>query len=366
MKTRKYSSSIQAAFTLIELLASMTVLVLIFALLANVLDQTQKVSSRVQKRVETFRETRAALEAMARRTSLATLNSYWGYDDPDRPVLWKRQSELHFATEHADASLSTTSRPASGHAIFFQAPFGYAGSEASAAGDPRMDYLDGLLNGWGYYVEFNSDLANRTTFLQGETLAFPERKRFRLMELRIPSEHLEVMKPSISQSNGLPAISLEATKDGVHQWFTDADIRSKYARPIAENVLALLISPRIPDGRTLEGDSSIAPNYSYDSRLFQYEASDRANTSRHQLPGLLDITLVATDEISWLQFQDQHGSDAVEDLQKAIKERFQSVSDYDEDLEGLKGWMFEKGLDPRIFRISITLRGAKFTTEFDA
>lgn len=362
MMAQKKSSQ---AFTLIEVLVAVAVLSVILVLLTEVTSQTQKVSRQVKKKVETFRETRAAFEAIARRTGQATLNSYWGYNDPNSPSTWMRQSELHFATVQADSVLSTKAAPACGHAVFFQAPFGYAGSESSSDGDSRFDYMDGLLNGWGYYVEFNSDLPARTPFLQDQTNTWPERKRFRLMELRIPSEQLTVMKPPPATPDGLPAIALETTASGINQWFADPDVRAKYARPIAENVVALLISPRVPDGQTLEGDYSIAPQYSYDSRLYQYENSQRAKTSRHQLPEILDITLIATDEGSWITYEDEHSQAVSELLLKQVNNRFQRVDKYSEDIAELEQWMLDHHLEPRIFRMSISLRGAKFTTNFD-
>lgn len=356
-----------SAFTLIEVLVTMSILAVILVFLSDITDHTRKVTGEARRRVETLKETRAAFEAMARRTGQATLNSYWGYDDPDHPNNWMRQSELHFTTIHADTFLSNESKPTAGHGVFFQAPFGYAGTEARTGGDPRFDYLDGLLNGWGYYVEFNSDLDGRTPFLQRQTAAYPERKRFRLMELRIPAEELTVMKPSPGDPDGLPQISLDSMQERIYQWFSDSKIREAFARPIAENVVALLISPRISDGRSIEGDPSIAPLYSYDSRLFQYQRSDpRAKLIRHQLPELLDLTLIATDEGSWLKFEAVQGSNAAADLREEINSRFLVVSRYEKDLEELKDWMQKRRLDPRVFRLTVPLRGAKFSTEFDA
>lgn len=345
----------------------MAVLSIILVLLSEVTRQTQQVAGQVQQKVEAFRETRAGLEAMARRAGQATLNSYWGYNHPDRPTRWQRQSELHFATVYSDDTLSSGANRASGHGFFFQAPFGYAGSEASTDGDSRLDYLEGLLNAWGYYVEFNSDLPARTPFLQREDAIYPERKRFRLMELRIPSEDLSVMRPPSSDPDGLPAIALESSESGVNQWFADATVRAEYARPIAENVLGMVVSPRLSDGTLPEGNSRIAPDYIYNSRRYQFDGSSAtALLSRHQLPELLDITLIATDEVSWIRFEETYGETAPEVFLEEMGQRFQLVSNYEEDLEELKEWMIEQGLEPRVFRVAVPLRSSKFTTEIDA
>ncbi|MDF1815337.1 MAG: Verru_Chthon cassette protein C [Verrucomicrobiales bacterium] len=353
-------------FTLVELLVSIGVLSLILVMLAELTSQTRRVATQVTKRVETMRETRTAMEAMARRISQATLNSYWGYNNPSSPSTWMRQSELHFTTVWSDEMLTTNTEPATGHGVFFQAPFGYAGSEADSNGDDRLDYLDGLLNGWGYYIEFNSDLPDRTPFLRQQQILYPERKRFRLMELRIPSEELTVMTPPASDPNGLPVIAQKTNAKDINDWFADPAIRKKYARPISENVLALIISPVKPDKSTPGGNTSLAPNYKYDSRLFQYNgATSRAKTSRHQLPELLNITLIATDEGTWITYEDRHKEKSAKRILKELNSRFQDATNYEKDLKELNQWLLEEQLEPRVFRLSVPLRGAKFSTNFD-
>ena len=147
-------------FTLIEIMVSMTILTLIILVIASAMDQSRKVWSSSRSRVEAFRETRAAFEAMARRLSEASVNAYWGYDDPTSPTIYVRHSDLHFV---AGKSTELMTRGTNcGHCVFFQGPFGYAGTEAGAlGGGAELDHMESLLNGWGYFVSYDSDLPER-------------------------------------------------------------------------------------------------------------------------------------------------------------------------------------------------------------
>src|SRR5690349_5884687 len=134
----KRPSSPFPGFTLVELLLAMAVAALIAVFLASMVNQTSSLWSNTKARVEQFRDARLAFEAITRRLSQATLNTYWDYYYPPgsnssslssstavAPIGYGRQSELRFvcgsgtgltASTGANASL----RPA--HAIFFQAP----------------------------------------------------------------------------------------------------------------------------------------------------------------------------------------------------------------------------------------------------
>src|ERR1043165_7333896 len=68
-----------SAFTLVELMVSTAVIVLIFATLLTMTDSTQRLTQSTSAKVEQFREARVAFEAMTRRISQATLNTYWDY-----------------------------------------------------------------------------------------------------------------------------------------------------------------------------------------------------------------------------------------------------------------------------------------------
>ena len=207
------------AFTLVEVLVSITILSIIILIIASAMKQTQDVWSSTQNRVEAYRESRASFEAMSRRLSEATVNSFWGYDDPTSPRIYVRHSDLHFVSGHTGGILGRGLYP--GHGVFFQAPFGFAGSEVGASGKgEELDHLNSLLNGWGYYVSYTSDLNERPDFLRNDTDAHPARSRFRLFEHRIPAEHLRLFDVDPGSTLQEPIISSHTTNSEIRRWIT--------------------------------------------------------------------------------------------------------------------------------------------------
>ena len=84
------------AFSFIELLASLAIFSVILLTLFSALSSVQQSWVATQDRVEKYRSARVALDTLERRISGATLNTYWGYDDPESPTEYAPQSELHF------------------------------------------------------------------------------------------------------------------------------------------------------------------------------------------------------------------------------------------------------------------------------
>ena len=128
----------RAAFSLIELMVSVAVLSLLLVIVFQMLEQMQKTWNRTRQTVSEFKDARNGFEEMGRRLGQATMNAYWGYEYQTatlngiktrygREII--RQSELHFVSGPASVlfaggtSKALGSRP--GHAVFFQAPFGF-------------------------------------------------------------------------------------------------------------------------------------------------------------------------------------------------------------------------------------------------
>ena len=68
-------------FTLVELMVSTGLIALLMLLLLGTVDQTQNVWKRTTAKVAQFQASRAAFEAMNRRLSQATLNTYYRATD---------------------------------------------------------------------------------------------------------------------------------------------------------------------------------------------------------------------------------------------------------------------------------------------
>ncbi|MEO8353111.1 MAG: prepilin-type N-terminal cleavage/methylation domain-containing protein, partial [Chthoniobacteraceae bacterium] len=70
-------SRAREAFTLVEVMVSSVLVVLLMALLLQTVSQAQNLMSRTTAKVNQFKAARNAFEAMTRRLSQATLNTYY-------------------------------------------------------------------------------------------------------------------------------------------------------------------------------------------------------------------------------------------------------------------------------------------------
>jgi uncharacterized protein (TIGR02599 family) len=367
-----------AGFTVVELIVSTALIAALMLMLLGTVDQTQRLFQRSTGKIAQFQSARAAYESMTRRLSQATLNTYWRMHDTDvkdskAEFLYRRHSELQFLSGPT-ARILTPSPKIIGlaqpvedlyptHSVFFQAPLGYSvepetrGGADPAAQERKFRALDGLLSACGYFIEFGDDM-QRPDFLNDLTPPFPPRYRYRLMEMTVPAERLILYRrpndqkgffdPRVYNENntyyaGLvdkdrkpvgnflrpawlgkeAALQRELANDG-------ANYRFKFAHPIAENIVALIILPklaesdRLPPGGTNADPNrlDLAPNYQYDSwRIIKGDASVVSNTVTvlppeagkpavtvsvkldnsvrdNLLPPIVQVTMVAIDEAS--------------------------------------------------------------------
>lgn len=346
------------AFTLVELLVSTTVVSLLVLLLAKMTDETSAVWRRTTGRVEQFREARAGFEAMTTRLAQATLNTYWDYEFEKgdikklkAPIKYSRRSELRFISGPAEQVLGSGGRPT--HCVFFQAPLGITE-------EPKYKGFENLLSSWGYFVEFGDDQASRPLFLRNEV---PLRHRFRLKELWQPAEANTIYKFTSG-----PGKRADASRD----WFINAVApASPNVHVLAENVIALVITPRLAPGdeKDLKSptdpySSPLAPDYLYDSAPSDKPYGKEVNPI-HQLPPLLQVTMVAIDEASALRL---NLTEASSDLFR-LKDKFRDTSKYGKDLlvggasESLEDTLIKSRINYRVFSTNVIIRGAKWSRE---
>ncbi|MDB2497328.1 hypothetical protein N9X25_09300 [Verrucomicrobiales bacterium] len=247
----RFSKDSLRGITLVELLVSMTILIALTGLLFKVLAVSHSAWGRARDQLGQSQMARISFETMSRRITDSVLNPYWGYEYPDgdklkTPTRFGRQSELHFICGPAAGGstpplLDSSAQPS--HAIFFHGPFGESGV-------PEWAEFNSLINGWGYYVEFGDNSAEQPPFVAAEGVS--ARKRFRLMELRIPADELETYN------------DIETFAEG--SWYRQG-IANGHTRLVAENVVALVITPEAPEG-SLTHPTDIASEYYYDTRAF--------------------------------------------------------------------------------------------------
>ena len=264
---RKVGRKRRAGFTLLEVFATLVVLLLALTALMQFMDSVDQ--SWRTAASDPFAEAESAFAQVTQHLEVATLDPYRDYVDasgafrasPDRavhalPTCAALRSRFRLRAG-CDAARRARAARRRATACSSRRPAGQTQIDAQAG-------LDHLLNALGYFVEFGAD-ANGPSFLG----AAP-RLRWRLKQIAQPSESLQIFSSTTSAP-----------------WI--AQLAGPTATPaiLAENVIALVVLPeRTP------GDATLAPTYSYDSR-------DTTNTlTLAQLPPRVRVVLVAIDEAS--------------------------------------------------------------------
>jgi uncharacterized protein (TIGR02599 family) len=323
------------AFTLVELLVSMTIFVILMALLFSVFDQSQKVWLSSRARISAFREARIAFESLTSTLSRASLNPYWDYDDPNNPRTYVRKSELRFTS--GPGLLGGENTPC--HSVFFQAPLGMTS-------DPNYRGLETIFNSCGYYLEYADDSSLRPEFLDG---VIENRSRFRLMQWLEPGGKWALF----DKTSGNPGYSGQ-------DWF-QSPVNAKADRHVlAENVIALVILPKRSEVEDAAG-TSLAPAYSYDSAPQSWPPAVPQKPTENQLPAVVQITMVTLDETSADRLEDLSAGSPIQFL--GLEGLFQSSSKLEEDLETLTSLLSQYNLRYRVLQSAINIRGAKWSSE---
>jgi uncharacterized protein (TIGR02599 family) len=332
-------------FTLAELMVSSVIVVVILGFLFVTVDQTRKTINSTTAKVGQFQAARLAFDALTRNLSQATLQTYWDLDfdaTTKNPVRYRRQADLHFVIDRGSALFPSAHDGAQniprnypGHAVFFQAPLGFtAEQETTAGGKRKYRNLNNLLSNVGYFVEWRED-KTLPDFIQSEPSLSQPKYRFRLMEVIQPGETNMIYNNSNYTKIPSVAVTPASPYTGPRDWIyaatgqvnlptqlpdkTVAGTKQNAARVLAENVVALIIVPKKSERdrkpnmlNDLTGDKCV-----YDTRpLAAYKAQERApvagalalsDTEKkqlHQLPPIVQVTLVAIDEDSGARLQD--------------------------------------------------------------
>lgn len=331
---RRLSRAGAGAFTILELLVAMAILSLIVVVLAGVTGKMGSLWRSSGSKIEQFRESRRAFESITRRISTATLAPYLDYEYPGGdttkpPTKYVRKSDLRFLSAPVSVA-GVTAVPANSHAIFFQAPLGFVDDRANYGG------LEHLLNTWGYFVDY--------TGITNPSDSTTTKYRFRLIEMREPSEKLSVYR--LTRGN-----NSYAGKD----WFTIPAGVAANRRVLADNVIALIFRPTLSVADDSTG-AALASNYQYDSTA----SSATANINpKNQLPPLIEVIMVVLDEQSAARVCT---GDTAPDL-GVNGTRFTQVSNLSTDLGDLERELIAKNLKYEIFRTTLTLPGARWSTQ---
>jgi len=133
----------------------------------------------------------------------------------------------------------------------------------------------------------------------------------------------------------------------------------EYSHPLADNVIALIVSPREsledPDDPDVgKAFRDIAPKYAYNS-------NDTDPKFVQQVPPLIKVTLVALDETSAIRMGE--GGEEVSMPDFTFFGDFSMVRNYDRDLTALKLELNAKKLNYKVFSTIVAIRSSKWSTE---
>lgn len=341
---KQFSSGRNArhGFSLVEVLVSMTILAILLMIIAQMIGMTQQTWSRSNARINQFREVRFAFDLITKNLSQATLGSYLMDEretpgDPTSPVKrYLRKSDLQFICGEAQTLVPAGGGRTSGHAVFFQAPLGVIGDPANAG-------LSSLLCARGYFVQYGSDEDFRPNFIK----SIAAKKRFRVMEYS-----------PYAETN-----SIYSAPDG--KWFEDAGTAIKndetsdtrgFTRPIADNIILLLLSPRHKTEVNDDGDVSIAPKYEYDSTKIANSNTPEYPTeqgSQHLLPPLIRVVMVAIDEQTAERLELANKLEGL--VSSPTGATFGSAATLDRDLATLEESLRSMRVNYRVFSTTIGL-----------
>lgn len=315
----------QNAFTLVELMVSMGILILMLVIMLQMTNQTAATWKSSAAKAEQFQEARKAFETMTQRISNATLNTYLDYAyDPKISTTqivastgsastiatdYVRQSDLRFrVVQMGDQTLDPGSgavmRPT--HGIFFQAPFGIVDDTT------RLSQLDDLLNSWGYFLEISNSNANVPAFLKNQPGYGAANPKYRchLMEFRQSAEEFTIyttLNTLLQQqiSAKVPFPNRDPVPDnngkvgpGDDAWFMNAvnyganasdPTLAPFGRPVrvlAENIIALVIYPRLSatDQNQRNNDTTVPQQYKLLTPDYTYHSKQTSNYTNGTVP----------------------------------------------------------------------------------
>lgn len=363
----------KSGFTLVEILVSLAVLTILLLISAQVIGQVQTTWSASNARVSQFREARTAFDIITRNLSQATLNPYMDYANnylltasanagsvdasSNTPGNYVRKSDLHFVCgEAADLVTGAAEGGANlpGHAIFFQAPLG-------VTEDPNYVGLDKLMCARGYFVQYSNDEAFRPSFLpQGDF-----KWRYRLMEYSPPAE-----------KNSIYTLTPAAGGEIPNNWFADAGlainaggaeetaINISKTRPVADNIVALIISPRreaAPGETNQDGPVDIAPNFAYDSNNKIGATDTSPQGYQFLLPPLVRVVLIAIDEKSAERLSQASGGQQAPLGTELNALQDTAATELEATIAKIVNTLAERQINYRVFSATVQLRGSKWS-----
>lgn len=311
-----------------------SVLVIMLGFISMAISQMAKGIKTSTSKVDAFQSARAGFESVSRTLGIATLNPYWDYyivsggsytnrgTNTNAPTTYGRQSDLQFVVTNDTSGMTLTNTlTAVTHGLFFQAPLGY-----STVTGPQA-----TLNPVGFFIAYGID---PTQAALATATGLANKPRFRLYQWLPTSDSLAV-DPSTGRITG-------------SAWIAPTNC----VRPLAENIVAFVV--RVP-----ATNATIATNYGWDS-LAPWTSGAQPSTM-HQLPPLVEITMVAVEEAAVNRLAGTAATAAAAATALGGIPSFTSASDYTNDLATLEKNLSSKSVPYRVFTATVPLRESRWS-----
>jgi len=327
LRPRRLQTVQARAFTIIEMMAAAAISIVLIGTLLTMVNHITKIWVQASSNIESFGAATATFNTMTRKLSQAVLNTYWSYDNPQRPTKYVRASELHFVVGKTSQLLGLPEVQYPGSAIFFQAPLG-------RTLDGKTSKLTSRLNATGFFTVFG-DTPSVPSVVQS---VVPARPRFRLYEWMEPTGDLSVY----SAPTGMDWFKADASQGSA----------SDNLSVMGSNLIGFFILAEYPQ-----------PNGTW-KRSYSYNSRDAANEDTlNQLPPRLRIVLAAIDDASASRLAAKYGSAAPPVAPPSGK--FVNPDEFESDLENWKTAL--QGQVPkvnwRIFSTTIQIPNSRWSVQ---
>ena len=344
-------------FTLVEMLVAMAVLILLLSIIAAVTQGTALAVHRTTGKLSTYAAARSAFDTMNEKLAQATLNTYLDYYDANGklqvsgttfvPAMYGRVSNLQFIVKQnsnpvaAFNAIGSAGSPSYGQEVYFQCPVAYSNTSAYQS-------TQGLLNACGYYVQYGDDTNFRPSMVGGS------RWRYRLIQAIEPTETLQVFQYAIADVTTWTA---NIANTG------PAATPAPDAIPLADNVIAMVVWPRLPVGQDPAG-TNLAPSYIYDSQANTAPVLTKGvgvqPITADQLPPILQVTMVVIDEASAARI-DTKSSTPPAAIENALQGKFINVNNYGSDLAAVESTLAGSHIGFEVLNTSVVSRESKWS-----
>ena len=363
------------AFTLVELLVSMAVLLLVMVVLFQLTAGVGNLWKSSSGKISGFQSARSAFSTLNQTLARATVNTYNDYVNASGsyrtssnsatfvPTKFNRASELHFIAGPAAAIVPGSPQNAfnPGSAVFFQAPLGVTTQS-------DMSGLNRTMNSIAFYVQYGKPDAGLLPPWLSTFAGSSGKYRFLLVEYVEPADGLQVYNSTSKSSYDLGWLNFCSTP---------AIPGQPRMRVLAEDVLLLVMRPRLSpsdeksvaagilntgyDPATQLG-SLLSPDYLYDSRAWQKNSpspSPRDNLMRNQVPPIIDVAMVCADPQSLARFDSTSGTPPAQVLVPSTL--FTDSSQMEADLAAYALQLTKANIRFHILRSSVEIQGAKWS-----